>query len=212
MKRRIKRILAYVGMPFIFATFGYFIMEVYQPLSISDNSNNLLNQKSNHKQIENQRNNKQITTNSSFTDKISIKEIEFPEQGTHFANLSCNEISLDAPLFWGDTDEILNEGVGQSIGSFLPGIGKTILISGHNTTYFKPLQNMKKGDIISCNTNYGSYEYQVYDIQVINENEALKKLDEWLSYEDETLILYTCYPFKLARNRKEERLFVFARP
>lgn len=141
---------------------------------------------------------------------ISVKDIEFPDNGTHFANLSCERIHLDAPVYWGDTKPILKVGVGQSMGSFLPGFNKTILLSAHNTTYFKPLQYMELGDVITYTTNYGIYEYKVNDIKVIHVNEANAKKNEMLSYDKEKLIMYTCYPFKTLVGTKMERLFIFA--
>jgi sortase A len=141
---------------------------------------------------------------------ISITDIQFPEHGTHFANLSCERIELDASVYWGDTDEILKAGIGQYMGSFLPGFDRTILLSAHNTTYFKPLQFIKVGDTIIFNTNYGMYEYKVAEVQVMHVNEAKDMQDEMLSYEQEKLIMYTCYPFETLVGTKQERLFVFA--
>jgi sortase A len=150
------------------------------------------------------------TDNDSLSNTISIENIQFPNHGTHFANLSCARINLDAPIFWGDADDILKVGVGQYTGSFLPGFGRTILLSGHNTTYFNSLKLMEVGDVIEYSTNYGSYVYRVSNLQVLQVKEAKERLDDYLSYQDETLIIYTCYPFEILSGTKMERLFVFA--
>lgn len=141
---------------------------------------------------------------------ISIGDIQFPEQGNHFANLSCERIELDAPVYWGDTNEILKVGVGQYTGSFLPGLNRSILLSGHNTSHFKPLQLIEEGDVITYQTNYGIYEYQVTDTNIYYSDEAEKKLDEMLSHQEEKLIMYTCYPFETLVGTRQERLFIFA--
>lgn len=155
--------------------------------------------------------NKGLIASSKTLDKLSIKEIEFPNVGDYFADLSCDKIELFAPIFWGDTNEILKVGVGQSVASFIPGLNKTLLLSGHNTTYLKALQNITIGDVITYSTHYGNYQYKVNDIQVLTEKEALMRLNEWLSYESENLIIYTCYPFKTTLHTKDERFFVFAK-
>jgi sortase A len=141
---------------------------------------------------------------------VSMKSINFPDHGTHYAEVSCDRIQLKAPVYWGDTDDILKVGVGQFMGSFLPGFDRSILLSGHNTTFFKPLQLVEEDDIITLRTNYGEYRYQVMEVTVILAEDAKKKMDELLSYEKEKLILYTCYPFETLLGTKQERLFVFA--
>jgi sortase A len=141
---------------------------------------------------------------------ISIKDIQFPEHGTHFANLSCERIELNAPVYWGDTNEVLKAGVGQYMGSFLPGFGRTILLSGHNTTYFKPLQLIEVGDVIAYNTNYGDFQYKVTDVQVLPSSDARDMQEDLLSNKQEELIMYTCYPFETLVGTKQDRLFVFA--
>ncbi len=141
---------------------------------------------------------------------FSIGELQFPEPGTHYAMLSCDRIQLEVPVYWGDTKEILHAGVGQFAGSFLPGFGRSILLSGHNTTFFKPLEQAEAGDIIICRTNYGEFRYLVEEILIMTAEEAQNQLDEMLSHREETLIMYTCYPFGPFAGNKDKRLFVYA--
>lgn len=141
---------------------------------------------------------------------IPVSIIQFPEQGTHFAQLSCESIGLDAPVFWGDTNEILRAGVGQFMGSFLPGFDRSILLSAHNTTFFKPLKLINEGDVVTLRTNYGAFSYEVKKVEVIPASEAKQMLDDMLSYDEEKLIMYTCYPFETLVGTKTDRLFVFA--
>ena len=140
---------------------------------------------------------------------ISVDDVDFPANGTYFARLTCEKIGLDAPLYWGDTNKILKNGAGQFMGSFLPGFGRPILISAHNTTYFKPLQYTEVGDIITCQTNYGIYEYEVTEVTVEHVRDFAGNRNEMLSAEEETLILYTCYPFYAIAGTKNERLIVY---
>ncbi len=59
-------------------------------------------------------------------------DVEWPEPGDHYAQLECDRIELDAPVYWYDTPEILAAGVGQSIASKPPGYGRLVLLSAHN--------------------------------------------------------------------------------
>ena len=139
---------------------------------------------------------------------IQIKNIQFPKLGEHYAMLSCTRIQLEVPVYWGDTQKILSAGVGHFMGSFLPGFQRSILLSGHNNTYFKTLEAVKVGDIINYATNYGEFQYEIDEVSILTVADAEKMLERLLTLNEEKLILYTCYPFHLT-NKKEKRLFVF---
>lgn len=142
--------------------------------------------------------------------KIPVAQIRLPDLGQRYANLSCERIGLDAPVFWGNSNEILRSGAGQYWGSFMPGFGRVILISAHNTTYFKCLQYMEEGDLVIMDTNYETYVYRIYRIEVFNENDLEALLDSTMFAEEkETLVMYTCYPFHAISGRKTDRLVVF---
>jgi sortase A len=235
MKQRLIKVMAYLYMPLLFTILGYIVLyiaavplltmvqaagsmvmsnempnfnhelkSIYDPLAMQEAET--LNQVVGDMDGEYG----SLSGNAAAKQVISIQEIQFPEHGTHFANISCERIELDASVYWGDTDEILKAGVGQYMGSFLPGFNRTILLSAHNTTYFKPLQRIKVGDCITYNTNYGQYDYRVTEVQVIHMNDAKEMQEEMLSYEEEKLIMYTCYPFETLVGTKQDRLFVFA--
>jgi sortase A len=140
---------------------------------------------------------------------VNIKDIQFPELGEHYAMLSCERIGLEVPVYWGDTQKILSAGVGHFMGSFLPGFERSILLSAHNNSYFKPLETIQVGDIITYDTNYGVFQYLIDEVSIINATEAERMLDGMLNYKDEKLIMYTCYPFNPFVSNKEKRLFVY---
>ena len=141
---------------------------------------------------------------------IHINDIDFPLSGTHYAQLLCDRIKLDAPVYWNDTSDILRYGAGQYLGSFLPGFGRMIVLSAHNNTFFAPLKDIKKNDIIEYRTNYGTYKYRVKDVQIMNEKDLQSYIYKHLLDEEEELIMYTCYPFEATVGRKTDRLTVFA--
>lgn len=69
-------------------------------------------------------------------------------------------------IFFGDNDVALRNGVGIYAGSFVPGYGGTILVAGHNNTYFNGLKNAEVGQKVEIKTSYGNYIYEITDTAV----------------------------------------------
>lgn len=150
--------------------------------------------------------------NSEFTDlftadkQFNIKDIQIPEYGAHYGNILCQNIDMKVPLYYGDSDEILEKGAGQYIASGLPGEGRPILIGGHDSIYFQPLEKIAAGDSIEIQTNYGIFTYKVTETKVA---EASDSTAYSLIGEKEQLILYTCYPFGKLIGDRNQRFFVY---
>ena len=96
---------------------------------------------------------------------------------------------------------------GTYLGSSIPGDGKTVLVGAHNTTFFKPLEKVAPGMIMNVTTTYAKYKYKVRELRIYDSNEIDKAYN--LQSKKETLILYTCYPFKKLSGDKSKRLFVY---
>ena len=127
--------------------------------------------------------------------KIKVKDkkiLNKPDYGSKYADLKIETLDINLPIYYGDSKKILREGIGHTITSSLPGEGKNIIYSAHNTSNFLAnLKNIKKDILITITTSYGIFEYQVTGTKIlkISEYNKLKKIDK------EQLILYTCYPF-----------------
>lgn len=88
-----------------------------------------------------------VSENENETDsnkKLPISEIQYPKTGEQFGELIIEDCSIDNNLFFGDGNVALRNGVGIYNGSFIPGYGKTILVAGHNNTYFNGLKTQKQ--------------------------------------------------------------------
>lgn len=142
---------------------------------------------------------------------INGKDVEFPHSGEQYGHIECADIGLDAPVYWYDSEEILAYGAGQSLISMPPGFNGPIILSGHNTTYFRCLQDAKQGNVIQFHTNYCEYEYTVTKVEVYNEDVLESLLIDKTKRQKEELILYTCYPFHAISGRKTDRQVVFAK-
>lgn len=126
-------------------------------------------------------------------DDISKLLSSYPEYGTKYANIKINKIDVDLPVYFGNTLDILKNGVGHDSGSFFPGEGGTIIYMGHNSKkVFRRFSELQINDEIEVTTSYGKFIYTIYDMQLVNENET-EKLP--IQKEKEILMIYTCYPF-----------------
>ncbi len=118
----------------------------------------------------------------------------YPEYGTQYATIEIPAIDVDLPVCFGDTLEIIKNAVGHSSGSYFPGEGGSIIYMGHNSqNIFRRFSELVVGDEITVKTNYGTFIYKIYDMQLINETD-LDKLP--IQKEKEILMVYTCYPFQ----------------
>lgn len=144
------------------------------------------------------------------TQTIDKQSITYPYPGDRYGEISIDGTTVSAPLYYGDDTATLNKGVGtykDDVGVGIPGEGKTILLAGHNNTFFNGLQQVEAGDIVTIETHYGTYTYEVTDMQV-------KDYQDATAYDftrtDENLIMYTCYPFD-ALGFTPDRYFVYAK-
>ena len=147
-----------------------------------------------------------FTPSDNSGDTVDAEDVDYPSIDKQFGTLEINGRGVEAKLFFGDGYVPLRNGVGVYAGSFIPGYGKTILVSGHNNTYFNGLKNVKKGDIVKIRTSYGNYEYQINKTQIAD---AKDKSTYDLGADEENLVMYTCYPFD-ELGLTEQRFFVYA--
>lgn len=128
-----------------------------------------------------------------------------PPVGSRYGQLICKDIKLEAPLYYGDSEKILEKGAGQYSLSGMPGEGRSILIGAHDMTFFKPLEKIEKNQTVEIETTYGLYKYKVKEIKVLEADDP----DLYPQEEKETLILYTCYPFGLILGDRSKRFVVY---
>lgn len=137
---------------------------------------------------------------------VEKEAVEYPQYGNQFGELIIEDCGIDNKLFFGDGDIALRNGVGIYNGSFVPGYGGTILVAGHNNTFFNGLKYAEAGQKVLIRTSYGNYEYRITDIAV---KKATDKSAYDLNADYENLIMYTCYPFD-ELGLTQYRYFVYA--
>jgi sortase A len=100
-------------------------------------------------------------------------------------------LSLSVIVVEGTDKTTLRRAAGHIVGTGLPGQSGNIGIAGHRDTFFRPLKNIERDDIITLTTLRGEYRYRVVSTKVVSpESVEVLKPDG-----NEILTLVTCYPF-----------------
>ena len=218
-KSRVNKLLAYVYMPVIFSIIAYLLLyialkpywdTVISVASIFTFNSEILTNSGDRPPIYDP-NAEPVEIKEAEEPYIDVHDTQFPDSGSQYGQLTCENAGLDAPVYWDDTYEILRKGAGQYTGTMLPGYGRMILLSAHNTSHFRPLRDLEVGDIITFDTNYCTYEYEVTEIQVYNEMDLERWVLDHILDEEEVLVMYTCWPFEFQAGRKTDRLTVKAK-
>ena len=105
--------------------------------------------------------------------------------------IEIQRLGLEAIVIEGTSKSTLRRAVGHIVGTALPGEIGNIGISGHRDTFFRPLRNIRKDDIITLTTLSGEFRYRVVSTKIVTPL-AIEVLN---SGKDEVLTLVTCYPF-----------------
>lgn len=124
-----------------------------------------------------------------------------PEQARR---IEIPAIDVDSTIVQGTDWEQLKKGVGQHIGSALPGRVGNLVLAAHNDIFgeiFRHLDQLEPGDEIIVSTERQSYTYVVSRIQVVEPTdvEVMAPTD----YASITLI--SCYPYLV----NDKRIVVF---
>ena len=97
----------------------------------------------------------------------------------------------EVALIEGTSPEDLDKGAGHYVGFAYPGENGNSPVFGHRTTVFKDFDRLQVNDTIRIVTNYGTYVYQIVDMQVTVPMDPLM----FKVYDEPMLTIITCYPF-----------------
>lgn len=116
-------------------------------------------------------------------------KIIYPSFGTQYATIKIDSIGLEAPVYFGSSDELLRLGVCQYMGSVFIGETGNVVLDAHCNTFFLNLGDVKVGDIIVLTTSYGEFTYKMKESTIFKDtnNELIAPTA------DDRLTLYTCY-------------------
>ena len=105
--------------------------------------------------------------------------------------IEVQRLGVSVVVAEGTEKPTLRHAAGHIVGTGFPGAIGNIGIAAHRDTFFRPLRNIQRDDIITLTTLRGEYRYKVvstkivdpYDVAVLNPDGT------------EILTLVTCYPF-----------------
>ncbi len=126
--------------------------------------------------------------------------------GAGIGRIEIPKLSTGYTLIQGTDELSLEKGPGHYPATALPGMGQTVAVAGHRTTYlapFKLINELVPGDQIIVRMPYGTFTYSVQYHRVVLPT-AL-----WVTHNVgyERLVLSACHPLYSAA----QRIIVFAR-
>ena len=126
--------------------------------------------------------------------------------GDAAGRIAIGKIDASYDIIQGTDTASLEKGPGHYPGTSLPGLGQTVAIAGHRTTYLAPFRNINAlapGDKIVLTMPYGRFTYVVQDHKIVLPT-AVWVIDN-VGYD--RLVLSACNPLYSAA----QRIIVFAR-
>lgn len=112
--------------------------------------------------------------------------------GTWLAQLAAPSVHLTATVLEGTDDQTLAKGAGHIEDTPFPGQNGNIGIAGHRDTTFRPVRNLKAGDVLTLTTASTVQQYRITWTKIV-EPEDVYVLDPT---KKPALTLVTCYPFE----------------
>jgi sortase A len=148
----------------------------------------------------------QLASQNARIDYLARRERRQVQTGDAVGRIDIPKISADYTVVQGTDQSSLEKGPGHYPSTALPGMGETVAIAGHRTTYLAPFERINElspGDRIVVTMPYGRFVYRVQDLRVVVPT-AL-----WVTRNVgyDRLVLSACTPLYSAA----QRIIVFAR-
>ena len=112
-------------------------------------------------------------------------------EGSAIGEMEIPRLGLKAVFVQGDSPRILRHAVGHISETALPGESGNVVLTGHRDTFFRPLRNIRQGDLITLKTVDGDFQFQVESTAVVPPSD----IQVLQSSGERTLTLITCFPF-----------------
>ena len=111
--------------------------------------------------------------------------------GEPIGTLEIVRIGLSGVVVEGDDDSVLDRAIGHLPDTPLPWHTGNSALAAHRDALFRPLKDVRFGDVLRLTTPYGAYEYRVRETLIV------KPEDLWVldATAGSTLTLISCWPF-----------------
>lgn len=111
--------------------------------------------------------------------------------GEPIGRLEIERVGLSGIVVEGDGEAVLDRAIGHLPETPLPWQRGNSALTAHRDALFRPLKEIRFGDLLRLTTPYGDFEYKVRETLIVKP-EDLWVLDATL---DSMLTLISCYPF-----------------
>jgi sortase A len=115
-----------------------------------------------------------------------------PPPGTVIGRFEVPSLKISTPVLEGSDDATLARGAGHIEDTPFPGEPGNVGIAGHRDTIFRPLEHVRRGEVLQVRTADHVYRYTVTRTLIVNPDDVYV-LDDTAT---PTLTLVTCYPFR----------------
>jgi len=127
---------------------------------------------------------KLVTDEGPDQEYLLLDHSYYPAPGEGYGWLWSEQNQMKVKVFWGDSEEILDHGAGTCMSGMMPGNKGPVILAGHVLSYFKPLQFLHVGDLLHLDTWYGTYDYEITDVEVYDQFELQKVIDHKIGREE----------------------------
>jgi sortase A len=105
--------------------------------------------------------------------------------------LRIRHVGIEAPILEGTDDRILDRGIGHIADTVAPGRPGNCGLAAHRDGFFRPLKDVRVGDLIEIETTSGLTHYRIDRAWIV----APDDVSVLGPTPVESLTLVTCYPF-----------------
>ncbi|GBU10468.1 hypothetical protein AwErysi_00840 [Erysipelotrichaceae bacterium] len=141
--------------------------------------------------------------------EMLISRAEFdPEAGDVVGLIFFPKFDVRVALIEGMRDSDLHAGIGHEPLTGWPTDERQIFLAGHRNTEFGILKDIEIGDIVEMRMKYGTYTYKITGTKIVDAG-AVDEIKPYESFENDQLVLMTCYPFTFGADTVD-RFLVFA--
>lgn len=113
-------------------------------------------------------------------------------EGATIGELRIDRLKMDAVVAEGDSDAVLRRAVGHLADTPMPGEPGNVVLAAHRDTFFRPLKDIRPGDLILIVTEDQVWQYRVEWSRVVSPSDTAVLEPTPAN----TLTLVTCYPFE----------------
>ena len=113
------------------------------------------------------------------------------QTGAPVGALEIVRVGLSGVVVEGDSDAVLDRAIGHLPDTPLPWQPGNSALAAHRDALFRPLRDVRLGDVLRLKTPYGDFDYKVRETLIV------KPADVWVNDPTPTsmLTLISCYPF-----------------